>query len=155
SPRARSSGSMASIRVVFPLPERPAMPNTRVMGITEPCEESRAGVCGRRRTRSCEEDGGCALTARLRHDPDDAPGGGDELVALGLDGDAGEYQAFEFGVVGAPAQGGAQRHLVFLAQAQIQGAVDAQADAVAAGTEVPRHGGDDAQRGLPGVIGPI
>ena len=82
-------------------------------------------------------------------------GPGVEVVPLRLGGDAGQQRAAQLGVAGAGAQHAAQRHLVFLAQAQVERAVRAQPHAVAGGAEVTRHGRDHAQHVGPAVGGPV
>src|SRR5690606_39463432 len=121
-----NTGSMAAISVVLPLPERPAMPNT----FTE-------------------------SAARLRHDPYDAARSRGKFVAFGLVGDAFQNQPLEFGVVSPRAQGGTQRHLVFLPQAQVQGAIHPDAYAIAALAKVLRHGRDHTKRGDVVRRGPV
>ncbi|KAG1165787.1 hypothetical protein G6F35_018574 [Rhizopus arrhizus] len=62
---------------------------------------------------------------RLRHEPDDALGARDEIMAFRLGGNARQDRAHQFGVAGSAAQQAAQRHLGFLPQAQVQRAVHA------------------------------
>src|SRR5690606_35601018 len=112
-PWAAISGNMASISVVLPLPERPAIPNTRAsadcMGTSIAC---------------------------LGHDADIALRRSGKLMPLRLGGDTGKNQLAQFGITGPVSQGSAQAHLVFLAQTQVQRAIHAQAHSVAAWAEV-------------------
>src|SRR5690554_2167092 len=104
---------MASISVVLPLPDRPAIPNTRTS----------ADCMG-------------TSTACLSHDADNALRRSGKLMPLGFGGDTGKNQLAQFGIAGTVSQGSAQGHLVFLAQTEVQRAIHTQAHPVAACAEV-------------------